>query len=248
MNILASVTSPSPSWDSIVIEFFKSGFNGVISSEFGTTLLIVCSLLISIILSSIIGIQREKNGHPAGLRTHILISLGSTLIMILSLYVAEGDPMRLAAAGVTGIGFLGAGSIIQNGFSVKGLTSAASIWVTMAIGMACGSGYFLISVLTTAITLLCLTIFQKIEFFTINKQAMFLIVTELDKAPVEKITEICEREGFEMKDLTTSLVKQNDVVYLRITFKVSSEKKGFAIDFLKELNEEIKPIESKIMH
>ena len=141
--------------------------------------------LIVIVLSSLIGLEREFNGHAAGLRTHILISLGSALIMVISVYGVPGeatrDPMRLAAAGVTGMGFLGAGSIIKNGLNIKGLTTAASIWVTMAIGMASGAGYFVIGLITTLFTLICLASFTKLEKWVSRNKTNVVILASTNE-------------------------------------------------------------------
>ncbi|HSV72916.1 MAG TPA: MgtC/SapB family protein [Chthonomonadales bacterium] len=101
------------------------------------------ALGLSIILGGLIGLERELHGHPAGLRTHILVCLGSTLLTLTSISVAAsfgGDPGRIAAQIVAGIGFIGAGAIIRDRASIKGLTTAASIWTTSAIGIAVGSG------------------------------------------------------------------------------------------------------------
>lgn len=104
--IILDDISNSKGIDHIIINWFKTGFNGLIPTYLGFTILILVSLGASVLFGGIIGAQRERNGHPAGFRTHILISLGSSLLMVLSLYGADSsDQMRLAAAGVTGIGF-----------------------------------------------------------------------------------------------------------------------------------------------
>lgn len=102
----------------------------------------VIRLLVSLALASLIGLERETHGRPAGLRTHILVCMGSTLFTICSYVIAgEGnDPGRIAAQIVTGVGFLGAGTIIHQGSVVRGLTTAASIWAVAAIGVAVGIG------------------------------------------------------------------------------------------------------------
>jgi putative Mg2+ transporter-C (MgtC) family protein len=123
---------------------------------------IVLQLLLATVLGAGIGLQRELSGKPAGVRTHSLICLGSALIMIISVYGFEGafDPSRVAAGMVAGIGFLGAGVIFRGmrGDVVVGLTSAASIWVTAAIGMAAGAGMYLISIIVAVITVMVLMI------------------------------------------------------------------------------------------
>lgn len=127
-------------------------------------------LIISFIAGMLIGIEREAHSQPAGLRTHILISIGSTLAMLLSIYIPQeylgfknGDPGRIAAQVVTGIGFLGAGAILRFGASVRGLTTAASIWTMAMLGMAVGAGLFKITAAATVIILFSLTIMDVFE-------------------------------------------------------------------------------------
>jgi putative Mg2+ transporter-C (MgtC) family protein len=131
---------------------------------------------LAFILGSVIGFEREKKGSGAGLRTHILVCVGSTLIMMISTYIyavyqgkAPVDPARIAAGVVTGIGFLGAGTIIRSAEGTKGLTSAASIWVCSAIGLAVGCGYIIAACVTTAIVFLTL-FFLKIAEKKIEKE------------------------------------------------------------------------------
>ena len=123
---------------------------------------IILRLLLATALGAGIGFQREWAKKPAGLRTHSLICLGSALIMIVSVYGFEGnfDPARVAAGMMAGIGFLGAGVIFRGmrGDLVVGLTSAASIWITAAIGMAAGAGMYLIAVIVTIVAVLLLII------------------------------------------------------------------------------------------
>ncbi|HYM83749.1 MAG TPA: MgtC/SapB family protein [Candidatus Dormibacteraeota bacterium] len=120
-------------------------------------------LLVAAILGGAIGYEREIHQHPAGIRTHLLVSLGSALFTVLSIagFAAPAnpngslptDPSRVAAQIVTGIGFLGAGAILKYGTTIKGLTTAGSLWATAAIGMAVGAGQWLIAIVATAIAL-----------------------------------------------------------------------------------------------
>jgi len=123
-------------------------------------------------LSGAIGVQRELQGYQAGLRTHILVALGSALIMLTSEYAFADfvgqpgysyDPTRIAAQVVSGIGFLGAGTIIKEGATVRGLTTAASLWVSSGIGLACGSNYWFGAIVTTGFTLVCLEVLKRVE-------------------------------------------------------------------------------------
>jgi putative Mg2+ transporter-C (MgtC) family protein len=111
-------------------------------------------------LGALVGLERELREREAGLRTHLLVSVGSALFTIVGAYGFESfrltDPTRVAAQIVTGIGFLGAGAIIRQGSSIRGLTTAATLWVVAAIGLAAGAGYYSAALITTALVLLAL--------------------------------------------------------------------------------------------
>ena len=130
------------------------------------TTFIICSL-VAILCGVIIGLERESKGKPAGLRTLVLICLGSTLYVQVSILLAQGrgDPARTAAQVVTGIGFLGAGAIMRQSDTgyVAGLTTAASIWVTAAVGMIVGSGHYLIAIFSVIIVVLALRLLRVLE-------------------------------------------------------------------------------------
>jgi putative Mg2+ transporter-C (MgtC) family protein len=124
-------------------------------------------LALAAALGGLIGVERELREREAGLRTHLLVSLGSALFTIVGAYgfhsflesgqpVVRADPTRIAAQIVTGIGFLGAGAIIRQGLSVRGLTTAATLWVVAAVGLASGAGYYSAAVITTALVLIAL--------------------------------------------------------------------------------------------
>jgi putative Mg2+ transporter-C (MgtC) family protein len=115
-------------------------------------------LVVAALLGALIGVEREIHGHPAGMRTHLLVALGSAIFTVLSIYAfvdttgtSPLDPSRVAAQIVSGIGFLGAGAIIKDGASVRGLTTAASLWATAAIGLAAGAGEYIIGLTGTVI-------------------------------------------------------------------------------------------------
>lgn len=132
-------------------------------------------LLLAAFLGGMIGLEREIHGRPAGFRTHLLVSLGSCLFVVTSIhfYTIFGnfsgnqpvgvDPGRVAAQVVTGIGFLGAGAIIREKFSVRGLTTAACLWVAAAVGLACGVGLFGLSMTVTLISLASLLFLKRVE-------------------------------------------------------------------------------------
>ncbi len=137
-------------------------------SEVQYTLDAIVKMLLAVLFSGVIGYEREHSHRPAGFRTHILVAVGSALVMMTSKYVFmeyEGlgtfDPTRLGAQVISGIGFLGAGTILREGFSVKGLTTAASLWAVSCIGLAVGSGYYIGALITTVVIYLTLNTFKR---------------------------------------------------------------------------------------
>ncbi|HHW09536.1 MAG TPA: MgtC/SapB family protein [Firmicutes bacterium] len=154
---------------------------------------IVLRLFTAVVLGGLVGLERESHGRPAGFRTHILVCLGSSLIMILSIYgfaslsAADGgfrtyDPGRLAAQIVSGIGFLGAGTILKEGATIRGLTTAASLWVIAAIGMAVGAGAYFAALATTFFITLTLWAFSKLEHsFAPSKRQVVLAMDIMDQ-------------------------------------------------------------------
>lgn len=115
-------------------------------------------IILSVILGALIGVEREAKGHEAGIRTFGFISLGSCIFGLLSLHVSHGDPGRIAAQIVTGIGFLGGGLIVKDQGIVRGLTTAAMVWCTSAIGLAVAFEFYVTSIFTTLIGLALLSI------------------------------------------------------------------------------------------
>lgn len=133
---------------------------------------------VAFILSGLIGLEREIRRHEAGLRTHILVCVGSTLIMLTSMHVFDIykahvaiDPTRIAAGVVTGIGFLGAGAIIRSPHGIRGLTTASSLWVVAALGLSVGCGFFKASIFVTFLVLSVLLFLRKFESVLLKKEA-----------------------------------------------------------------------------
>lgn len=145
-------------------------FTSLVCTQEVTLWSAVFKLCLSLVLGSIVGLERKRKGQTAGLRTFALISMGATLAMLISIYVPQiyyglknGDPGRIAAQVVSGIGFLGAGAIIQMKGSVRGLTTAAGIWMVAAIGLAVGVGMYMISIIATALILIILVPLEHFE-------------------------------------------------------------------------------------
>lgn len=144
-------------------------YNQIVSPDV-TPIGAVVKLLLSLLLGATIGFERRRKGQIAGLRTFALISMGATLAMLISIYIPQeylglknGDPGRIAAQVVSGVGFLGAGAIIQMKGSVRGLTTAAGIWIAACIGLAVGAGMYLISIIATLLIIFVLVNIERIE-------------------------------------------------------------------------------------
>ena len=138
---------------------------------------IALRLLAAALLGGFVGIERENKKRAAGLRTHVLVTLGSSLVMVLSEYLfleyrglTNIDPARLGAQVISGIGFLGAGTIIKQGVSVRGLTTAASLWAVACIGLAAGSGFYAAAVIAAAIVFITLRVLGKFENVLIERE------------------------------------------------------------------------------
>jgi putative Mg2+ transporter-C (MgtC) family protein len=156
-------------------------------------------ILIAGVLGGILGIERDIHGREAGLRTHLLVAVGAALFFILSTHISSyhvvlgdgftkvTDPGRIAAQIVTGIGFLGAGVILKEGFTVVGLTTAACLWVSAAIGMASGAGQYLMATGTTALTLFSLVLLRWFERFYRKDIYRDLVVTIPNEFDVRRV-------------------------------------------------------------
>ena len=124
---------------------------------------LILRLLLALGLGSLVGFEREYHDRPAGVRTHILVCMGSAIFMVISMSVPGADPARVAAGVVTGIGFLGAGTIFRSKDHVHGLTTAADLWVIAGIGLAIGLGYYLIAITSAIIVFVVLFIGRRVK-------------------------------------------------------------------------------------
>lgn len=156
----------------------------------------IFKLVLSLVIGSAIGLERRRKGQIAGMRTFSLICMGATLAMLISIYIPQeylglknGDPGRIAAQVISGIGFLGAGAIIQMKGSVKGLTTAAGIWMTAAIGLAIGAGMYTISIIAALLVFFSLTTAEKLEF-TMFKSGESKIIRAKSQGIVTDLTQL----------------------------------------------------------
>lgn len=175
---------------------------------------IALRLFLACVFGGIVGFEREKNDSPAGFRTHILVSLGSALIMILSMYgfndfaTVNKDPARLAAQVVSGIGFLGAGTILRDRTSVKGLTTAASLWVVAAIGLAAGAGFYFASFFVTM--LVFITLERSVETYFFRNSQTLKVVAVNGTCRVKEINRLLEAHSIVPQNISMTLLKEED--------------------------------------
>jgi putative Mg2+ transporter-C (MgtC) family protein len=187
---------------------------------------IILRILVGAALGAVVGFERERQDQPAGLRTHMILVIGATLAMVLSVNLgylhsrpgSDADPARLAAQVISGIGFLGAGAILRYGFNVKGLTTATSLWTMAIVGMAVGAGYYLVGVITTGLMLLVLTVLNILENRFVRTSITRYISIEVNyhKGVVKSIRHIVQ----ELSDNLISFTIQKHVKDKRLRIQV----------------------------
>lgn len=215
-------------------------------------------MVLAAVLGGLVGLEREWHNHAAGFRTHILVCLGSALIMLLSIYgfsefVNEPnvriDPARLAAQVISGIGFLGAGAILRNGSAISGLTTAASVWVVAAIGLCVGAGFLYPAVFCTLMVLFSLLLLNKWEKHLMRHRRNHEIKLRALDVPgvLGKIASIFGEQGIQIENIKMELdlevsgvIDKNErqpTVQLCFQLKVQSQDKyiAAAIDQIKAL-------------
>lgn len=189
---------------------------------------IALKLLLAIALSGLVGLERESSQKPAGFRTHILICIGSTMMMIFSGLVLEGqesqggDVVRIAAGVITGIGFMGAGTIIISRGMIIGLTTAATLWAVAGLGLVIGGGYYLTAFIFTAAILLALIGFGYFEEQHLKKN-MYRYTIKADQSSriLVDIKKMAMHEGIKFQEIT--LKQEKDRAVILITFPASEE-------------------------
>ena len=165
-------------------------------------------LLVAAALGALVGLEREIHEHPAGMRTHLLVSLGSAGFTVLSIvaFPAPGaDPARIAAQIVSGVGFLGAGAILKEGATIRGLTTAASLWAVAAVGMAAGAGAWVVAVTVTAIAIISLWPLRLVTEKLIGRERHHVRIRlwAADPAVIAKLVSLIEREHGTIAHLAT---------------------------------------------
>ena len=220
----------------------------------GNLVLVLVAVVLSVLLCGIIGIEREWRGRSAGLRTHLLVGVGSCIIMIISIYgfpaVFTRDVARLAAGIITGVGFLGAGAIIHRSNGIKGLTTAGTIWVVMAIGLACGSFNFLIAIIATAVIFFVLTAFKKMENRISERNPLIVLTAPSDHPILGKILDVSKEFDARIHALSSEMVDGiGDEKLIECTFQVIfSSGEGRLLEYLSKLEKETSATSVKVLN
>jgi len=193
---------------------------------------ILTHLLVATMAGGLIGLERSYHGRPAGFRTHTLVCVASSLLMLVTMYHAKWfagapldtvriDPTRMAQGVMTGIGFLGAGVIMREGLTVRGLTTAASIWITAAIGILAGVGFYSAVLIGSVITIGILTVFRKVE----NRMSSqiyannTIIFDRNDYMSETEIRELHLKNGFSVANISYRLMEKGEQLEYRMTVR-----------------------------
>ena len=212
----------------------------------GLALFFLIIVLFSILFSSIIGLEREIRGHAAGLRTHVLICLGSTILMFASIYAIpicmaafkDGsfpkdlnsysyDPSRIAAGIIGGFGFICAGTIIKTGFSIKGLTTSASLWVSGSIGLLTGAGLILEAIIATLVTITVLIALIYVEKLFDRLSLKIKVKVKIGYDLNEYLNNLAGDNDLTFKKVLNEVIVENDISYqiYSIIFAYTSNKR-----------------------
>lgn len=223
--------------------FLNSVFTEVILESF------VFKLMVASLFGAAIGFERDIHGRAAGLRTHLLVSLGAAVFMILSEYIAVSyaddaehmlirtDPTRIAAQIITGIGFLGAGAIIKSGLTVHGLTTSACLWLSAAIGMSVGAGYYQVGITTTLIGLFALIVLNKIEKVYSKDSYRMLEITASNDTDISKLIDTVKRKYLKIlhMDMDRNYNENRMVLNFSIRLRHKDATDKLAHEFVEDL-------------
>ncbi|GGJ93378.1 transporter [Lentibacillus kapialis] len=205
--------------------------------------IIMLRIVIALILSGLIGFERELKNHSAGFRTHILVGVGACLMMLLSLYGFDTliqaydnirfDPARIPSYVISGIGFLGAGTIIVNGITIRGLTTAASIWTVAGLGLVVGSGMYAAAVFTTFIILLSLIFLNNFEKLFRRKKPYQIEITALPGLTINKVVSVFESYSLMIKQVD---IERIDGELRNIVIKIEPYKELSQLELFEDIS------------
>ncbi|HHW00147.1 MAG TPA: MgtC/SapB family protein [Clostridiaceae bacterium] len=195
---------------------------------------ILLKLILACFLGGVIGFEREHMNRPAGFRTHIVVCVGSALIMVTSQYIFEMyadraniDPARLGAQIISGIGFLGAGTIIRDGFNVRGLTTAASLWAVSAVGIAVGIGFYEGAIMATALIFATLILLKRIEWNISKRNRHSILYIEADNIPgqIAKISSVLDKYSIVIKKIDFVNGEEDAEMLMKLVVKLPGKLK-----------------------
>lgn len=210
----------------------------------GFYLELLLRLLIAGVLGGVIGYEREHTNRPAGFRTHILVCVGSALVMVTSEFIfnkyhtiANIDPARLGAQVISGIGFLGAGTIIRDGFNVRGLTTAASLWAVSCVGIAAGIGFYEGAIIATVLIFLTLIVLKKAEIRFSEKNHIKTFVIESENLPgqIGLVSSIFEKYNVEIRNIEFIHTNNGNLLLKFLLYLANSHLNKEAVDELQHL-------------
>lgn len=185
----------------------------VVAQITGDRLHTLARLMLALVLGGLVGIERERKNQPAGFRTHVVLCVGAALMMLTSIHVADefntasgarvADPSRIAAQVVSGVGFLGGGAILRMGVTIRGLTTAASLWSTSGIGLAAGCGYYYGAVCMTLLMLTTLSLLSSVENVLFRSKSMRTLLVAARDIPglIGAVERVLTREGIRVQSL-----------------------------------------------
>lgn len=216
---------------------------------------IIVRLFLAVLLGGLIGLEREAAHRPAGLRTHVLVCLGSALVMTTSEYMFEiyhgltnADPARLGAQVISGVGFLGAGTIMREGVSIKGLTTAASIWTVACIGIAAGIGFYQGAIAATIIIYLVLILLKGIEhdLRIKSKFSNLKILIKPSNSILGEVEKVLSANGVIINNIRISTIKKNElsVISMQVDYKHTPDK-GIVLSELFKIQNMVEIYENK---
>lgn len=203
-----------------------------------TNLELALRLILSVVLAGLIGLERESLGRPAGFRTHILVGMGSTLIMIVSIYAfrplgMSGDPGRIAAQVVSGIGFLGAGTIMREGANIRGLTTAASLWTVAGIGLTVGSGMYFAAIIATILVVATLVLLNKLEWsYLMSKNEILTVLVQDTPGQLAKVFSVLAKHDVNVHNVQLTTDDEGEA---RIEMEIELAPRARRVQIIDEL-------------
>ena len=205
---------------------------------------ILVRILVSIFLGGIIGLERGMKNRPAGLRTYMLVCLGSCVVMLINQYTAQvfgtGDPVRLGAQVISGIGFLGAGTIVVTSHNqIKGLTTAAGLWASACIGLAIGIGLYEVALIAGLCVFLVLTVLHECDYMLRSRTRMVDVYIELDQSvSMGKFIRSLRERGLEVSNIQREHDSSYSSDVLSFTVTVKGQKKTHQADLVRFLRKQ----------